>query len=227
MNNSTLLAQIAAKKSDKESIADQVVLNPGSLPELFEGLNSDRPEIKYGCSKVLRLVSERHPALLYPQFDLFLNLLDCENNFLKWDAGRIIANLAAVDSRNRLDRMINRYLQPIRGPVMITAANLIANAAHIALEKPNWADKIARRILQVEKAEYQTAECRNVAIGHAIRSLDQFVQLVRGRAAVLAFVRRQRANRRPAVRKAAAAFLSRHDITPRVGGKPVSRRPER
>ncbi len=223
MNYTNLLTHIGTKKSDKEAIANQVVRDPSLLPGLLEGLNSDRPDIKYGSSKVLRLVSERQPALLYPHFDFFLGLLECDNSFLKWDAGRIIANLAAVDSRKRIERILNRYLQPIRGPVMITAANLIGNAANIALEKPKLADKIARRILQVEKAEYQTAECRNVAIGHAIKSLDQFVQLVRAKAAVLAFVRRQLANRRTAVRKEAAAFLSRHDMAPRAASAALVR----
>ena len=210
MNESTLLTQIARKKSDKDAIADKVVRQPELLAEVFEGLKSDTPEIKYGCSKVLRLVSERKPAVLYPSLDLFVGLLDCDNSFLKWDAARIVGNLAAVDSRKRIERMLDRYLQPIRGDVMITAANVIGSAAKIALAKPGLADKIARQILKVEKAEYQTAECRNVAIGHAITSLDRFFDLISQKQAVVRFVRRQLTNRRNAVRKKATEFLKRH-----------------
>ena len=93
---------------------------------------------------------------------------------------------------------------------MITAANVIGSAAKIALAKPELVDKIARQILKVEKAEYQTAECRNVAIGHAIKSLDQFFDHVSQQQAVVKFVRRQLTNRRNAVRKKAAEFLKRH-----------------
>jgi O-6-methylguanine DNA methyltransferase len=210
MKDTTLLTQIARKTSSGEAMADRVSQQPELLPEILKGLDSAEPAVKYGCSKVVRLVSERNPEVVYPMLDLFVGLLDCDNNFLKWGAILVIGNLAAVDSGKRIDRILDRYLQPIRGDVMITAANVIGSAAKIALARPELADKIARQILKVEKAEYQTAECRNVAMGHAIKSLDQFFDDVRRQQPVLKFVRRQLRNRRPAVRKKAADFLKRH-----------------
>ena len=62
---------------------------------------------------------------------------------------------------------------------------------------------------KVSRARYQTAECRNVAIGQAIDSLGKFIHHLRDREPVLRFVRRQRLNSRPAVRKKAAEFLQR------------------
>jgi hypothetical protein len=212
MNESTLLTKIARKKSDKDAITARIVRQPELISVLLEGLKSDKPEIKYGCSKVLRLVSEQKPAVLYPNLDLIIGLLDSDNTFLKWDAARIVGNLAAVDSRKRIERILDHYLQPIRGDVMITAANVIGSAAKIALAKPELADKIARQILKVEKAEYQTAECRNVAIGHAITSLGQFFDHVSRKQAVMKFVRRQLTNRRHAVREKAAEFITRRGV---------------
>jgi len=158
---------------------------------------------------VLRLVSQKCPAILYPHFGFFAGQLDVDNNFLKWDAARIIANLAAVDSKEKLKPILNRYLRPIGGPVMITAATVIAGAATIALARPELAGRLARAVLKVERAKYQTAECLNVAIGHAIESLNRFFDLlgVKEKGVLVGFVRRQLANRRNAVRKKAAAFL--------------------
>jgi hypothetical protein len=212
MKTTTLLTQIAAKQSDKDAIADRVVRQPELLPEVFSGLESDRPEIKYGCLKVLRLASEQSPASLYPHVARFLRLLDADNTFLKWGAILIIGNLAAVDSRRRLDRVLDKFLRPIRGPVMITAANVIGSAAKIALAKPALAETIARQILKVARAEYETNECRNVAIGHAVNSLDQFYHLIRAKRAVEQFVRRQLANSRSGTRHKAEAFLKRHAV---------------
>ncbi len=231
MKPTSLTAQIARKGSRKETIAARVVRQPELLSELFQGLTSDRPQIKFGCSKVLRLVSEQAPTVLYPDFDFFAGLLDCDNNFLKWDAARVVANLAPVDSGRRIERILARYLRPIPGPTLITAANLVQNAAKIARAKPRLARRIAQVLLQVERGEYPTLECRNVVIGHAIESFDKFYDLLdrRASAPVLEFVQRQLANRRNAVRKKAAQFLKRHGAPSRAetAARPNRRRPVR
>ena len=213
-SSKAVLAASRAKWRSHRRLAERVAAEPGLLAEILAGLEAEEPRIKYGCSKVLRLASQKHPAILYPRFDFFAGLLDADNNFLKWDAARIVASLAAVDSEGKLEPLLDRYLRPIRGPVMITAANLIANAATIALARPDWAGRIARAVLKVERAEYQTAECRNVAIGHAIESFDRFFHLlnVKEQKTVVKFVRRQLDNRRNAVRKKAATFIKRHEI---------------
>jgi hypothetical protein len=217
------LAAIARKGASPDRVAERVAGEPGLLPEILAGLGADEPRVKYGCSKVLRLVSQKHPAVLYPRFDFFAGLLDADNNFLKWDAARVVANLASADAEGKLEPLLNRYLGPIGGPVMITAANLIVNAATIALARPELAGRLARAVLKVERAEYQTAECRNVAIGHAIESFGRFFHLLEAqeKAAVVKFVRRQLANRRNAVRKKAAAFLKRHATSPAGKSQPL------
>jgi hypothetical protein len=93
---------------------------------------------------------------------------------------------------------------------MITAANTIRAAGKIARAKPRFADKIVRALLQVEAANYQTPECRNVALGHVLLSLDLFFEHIRDPQPVVAFVERQLRNRRNAVRRRAAAFLKKH-----------------
>jgi len=207
MGASRLLARIARKGSDCEKIAREVLGRPDCIPQLLEGLEAQEPRTKYGCSKVLRLVSETLPELLYREIDFFTRLLDSENSFLKWDAITIFGNLAPVDPDNRIEPLLGRFLEPIAGRVMITAANVIAGAANIALAIPRLADAIASAILRVERAKYATAECRNVAIGHAINSLDRFFDRIQDKDAVRDFVRRQLANRRNATRRKAAAFL--------------------
>ena len=75
------------------------------------------------------------------------------------------------------------------------------------MAQPYLADKIARRILEVERATYATPECRNVAIGHAIASLDRLFPIIADKRAVQRFVSRQRNNTRPPTRKKAERFL--------------------
>lgn len=224
MTKKALQTRIAGQSVNHEARAARVAKKAESLPELFAGLRAEKPEIKYGCLKRLRAISEKEPAALYPEFGRFADMLDSENTFLKWGAIIIIGNLAAVDSGDKIGRILDRYLAPISGPVMITAANTIGGAGKIARAKPRLADRIVRALLRVEAANYQTPECRNVALGHVVKSLDLFFEHIGDPDPVLAFVQRQLDNSRNAVKKKAAAFLKKHGSLRRRGLAKVANR---
>jgi hypothetical protein len=189
-------------------LARKAIQNPRLLPGIMEGLQAGQPRIKYGCAKTLRLIGEQRPEQLYPHWDFFVRLLDHENKILQWDAAFVLSHLARVDADDKFGTVFNKYFSPLSGPVMITAANVIQGGARIAQAKPHLADRIATEVLRVGKARYQTRECRNVAIGHAILALREMFPLLRRPAPVVQFVRRQMRNPRPATRKKAEHFLN-------------------
>ena len=203
-----------------QQLARKAIQKPGLLPGIMEGLEGDKPRIKYGCAKALRLISEQCPDCLYPHFDFFVRLLDHENKILQWDAAFVLSHLARVDTEDKFAAVFDKYFSPIPGPVMITAANVIQGAVRIAQAKPHLAERIANQVLKVAKARYQTPECRNVAIGHAILVLGDLLPLLRRPAPVVQFVRRQIRNPRPATRKKAEQFLNS-----RLGASARLRRP--
>jgi hypothetical protein len=216
MTDVELLALIGEKGADPDSIADRVIGQPTLIPKLIAGLGAHQARVKYGCEKVLRRISEKNPAMVYPFFDDFAKLLEEPNTFLKWGAIMTIANLAGVDPRGKIDELFSTYCAFIEGPVMITAANVIGSLPRIASARPELAERIAGEILRVETASYElhgcaSPECRNVAIGHAVAALEQIVPLLDKKKPVLDFVRRQLNNPRAAVRKKVAAFLRKAD----------------
>jgi len=214
MSMTAMQEEVARKSAELEALAQRVIRQPGLLLEVFVGLGAEPARIKYGCLKLLRILSETRPDLLYPEIDRLVQLLKSENQILKWGAIIMLGNLAAVDSERKIDALLDEYLQPISGQVMITAANVIHGAGKIAQAKPHLADRIARALLRVEAANYQTAECRNVALGHVVESLELFFGQVQQSAPVVGFVRRQLDNPRNAVKKKAARFLKRCVATP-------------
>jgi hypothetical protein len=204
---SALLAPIHRTALNPPQLARKAIRNPGLVRQILEGLNADKPRIKYGCAKALRLISEQRPERLYPHWDFFVRLLDHKNKILQWDAAFVLSCLAGVDAQDKFAPIFEKYFSPIPGPVMITAANVIQGAARIAQAKPHLADRIAAEVLKVARARYQTLECRNVAIGHAILSLGNMLPLLRDPAPAVRFVRKQTTNARPATRKKAELFL--------------------
>ncbi len=212
MTKAGLLQRIGRKDSDKVKIADELLSDPEAIPSVLEGLSASSARIRFGCSKILRLASEKKPEFLYPSIDFFVNMLDNENTFLRMDAARIIANLAMVDSQCKFERIFGKYFAPITGPALIPAANVIGSAARIVRAKPGLTGKIVEEILKVEKATYATEECRNIALGHAIQSLDTIFKQIEDTAPVVTLIRKQLGNTRPATRKKAEVFMKKHGI---------------
>ena len=175
----------------------------------WAGLDAPAARVKYGCLKDLRRLSEEEPQLVYPDFEKFVRLLDHPNSIFRWNAAHILANLARVDRSRKIGPLLGKFLQPVGGPQMIAAANVMQAAAVIAAAQPRLADTLAAGILTVGRAKYETEECRNVAIGHAIQALDRFFASIPRQRAVVSFVRRRLDNPRPATRSKAEKFLKK------------------
>ena len=186
-----------------------MVFVDSTMRELLKAFASDEARVRLAASKSLRDLSQRQPARVYPHFDVLAGLLTHENNVLKWNAILALANLASVDREGRIDRLLDEYLTPIAGPVMITAANIIKGATLIALVKPHLADRIAHQLMRVEKAKYATPECRDVAIGHTLEALRMMIVVVSDTRAVRKFAARHIDNPRRATALKARRLLAR------------------
>jgi hypothetical protein len=211
MNKQDLFNEFIPKDRNLQQVAVMVIKSPEVLKYLVSGLNEIDVRIKYGCNNTLLLLSEKKPEIIYPYFDVFKDYLKSENKFIKWSAILIIANLTRCDNKNKFDDIFNSYFSEITGPVMITAANIIKGAAVIAKAKPYLTEKIIKELLKLKNARYQTAECLNVAIGHAIISFDRFFTQIRNQKEVLDFVKSNINNSRKATRNKAEKFIKKWD----------------
>ncbi len=200
------------KSIDKALIANEVGSQPELLPLVIKGLAHNRANIKYGCAKVLLLLSETTPALLYPHIDFFIGMLDSDKTILQWNAILIIANLARVDSQYKIEQIFDRYFAPISGPVMITANNTIIGGGRIAATRPELADRIIDKILQVNTAQYQSDECRYIASGEAILAFERCYEYINDKERVIQFVQEQLDNPRKGTAQKAVAFLKKHKL---------------
>jgi hypothetical protein len=215
MTRPDIIERIAVKGADISALADQLIADDKQIPKLVEALPVEKSSKKYAYEKALRFVSERRPELVYSYFDIFCRMLDHENNFLKWGAIIIVANLTVVDVEKKFEAIFKKYYAPINGPTMVTAANIIGSSVLIARAKPALIDDIVFELLRVEKARFllkgdPSPECRNVAIGHAIDSLDLLYNRIGNKAKIDGFVKRQLDNTRKQVVRKAEQFLRRH-----------------
>jgi hypothetical protein len=175
----------------------------------LKDLSSKNPKVKYACAKRLTVLAELNPGRLYPRLDFFINMLDHENQILKWTAIDIVGHLTESDKIKKIDRILKRLFGFLNAGKLITAGHAAQALAGIAKAKPKYQRKITDELLKVERYKYDTAECRNIVIGIVIEAIARYYPDLKDRRAVAAFVKRQTKNRRNATRKKAERFLKR------------------
>lgn len=172
----------------------------------LSGFSSQETRVKYACAKQAIVISEESPAELYEDLDFFVDLLNSENNIFQWTAINVIGNLSQVDSEKRIDPLVPCLMRFLESGKLITINHAIRSLGVIATQKADFRDAILDALLRIEELDFETAECRNIAVGKVILALDLLKQHVRDDKRVLAFVEKQTENPRNATGKKAKAL---------------------
>jgi len=218
MVKSKLYKEIEKKNANKEQVAETVMEQPELIPELMEGVANEKLSLKFGCEKILRLISEQKPELLYPYFDEIAAFLDSENKIIKWGAIITIANLTVTDNKNKFEKIFKKYYASVSGPDMIMVANIFKSSEKISTAKPKLTEKIAKEILKFETASFERKgkldpECSHVAYGHAIDALSILYGSIKGKKAVARFVKKQVGSPRTSTAQKAEEFEKKFGIS--------------
>jgi len=209
MENADILSKLARKETRAEDIAEKVLKKPDLLPQLFLGISSTNSRVMFGSAKILKIISEKDPEMLYSRMDFFENLVDNENSIVKWNAIDIVANLTVADSLNKFDKFAKRFFGCLCEGSLITASHVVDNSGKIALAKPELQDEITEELLRVEAISLPTEECRNILIGKTIKAFDAYYDEIKDKEKVASFVKRQLKNSRAATRVKAEKFLKK------------------
>jgi len=168
---------------------------------------SKTARIKYAGTKKAIAISKDNPGELYPDFDFFVELLNNENQIIKWTAIQVIGNLSKVDEKKKIDKLLPRLIDFLNCGKMVTANNTILALSEIALNKPEYQKMIFKEFLKIEHYNYDTLECRNVALGKVISALGKFKDEIKDQKDILEFLERQTNNTRASVKKRAMKLL--------------------
>ena len=71
-----LTRELLTGSDNANELADTSIESPGLLSLVLEGLSSTNPRVKYKCAKILNVISQEKPEILYSYFDFFIKLLD-------------------------------------------------------------------------------------------------------------------------------------------------------
>jgi hypothetical protein len=214
MSNTDLLKKIENKKITKDALVKKIKNDFLILPEIISGVSSPKASIRYGCSNALTVLSDENPKELYPYMDFFINLLDSDYRILRWAAIVIIANLSKVDTKNKFDKIFDKYFSYLDDEYMVTVANIVGNSGKIALAKPHLTQKITDTLLTIENISttpHLSDECKRVITEHAIKSFDMFFPHIKQKEKVIVFVKKHLRSQRKTLRTESENFLKKWD----------------
>jgi len=201
-------ANLNNKNINLKAVAKKALKDDKLLAELLDNLWSKNETIRYNSHKVLCLISQEHPRILYPQWDYFAQFLESDNTYHKLSAIHILANLTKADTRGKFEKMFDRFYGLLDDKSFITAAYLAGASGKIARAKPKLQAKITNRLLSIDKTHHQQ-ERKDLVKASIIEAFEEYFDQTRNKKRIIEFVKKQLNCKSPKTRKTAKEFLKR------------------
>lgn len=121
--------------------------------ELIENLHSKNNKIACGAMQELEKESDRTNEV-YQYFDQFSDMLENSNSYVRNRGLILIADNAKWDEDNKIDEIIDIYLEHITDDKPITARQCIKGLPNIAKYKPDLKEIIKTALLSANVSNY-------------------------------------------------------------------------
>lgn len=202
-----MLSGLDNKGINPNIYAKKVFEKPDLIPQYLEGLFSKNETYRYNCFKVIHIVSEEKPDILYSHWDCFKNHLRSNNQYHKMSAAIIIANLTAVDTDRKFEKLFEEYYSILKSDKTVTPIYTIKSSAKIVDFKPHLENKITDVLLNIENIH--PGKQIELVKSAVIESFSEYFEKTENKDKIIDFVRRQLDSNSPKTRKTAKEFLGR------------------
>lgn len=204
----SLLSDLSKKSINVESMAKSALKDKKILSELLENILGKKEILRFNSFKVLLLISEEHPKVLYPRWDFFAQFLSSDNAYYKYIGIYIIANLTRVDTKDKFEKMFNKYYNLLDDPRIAPPSHVALNSGKITRAKPKLQNKITKRLLSIDETHHEP-ERKDLIKGYVIEGFSEYFGEAKKRKEIIEFVKKQLNSTSPKTRKVAKEFLKR------------------
>lgn len=203
------ISEYLNKKDIKiEELAKNAVDNHETLSEVLNGILSKNDTVRSNSFKVLLFISEENPKTLYPHWPQFEKMIKSHNNFHKYIAIYIIANLTVIDREDKFENISDDYFDIIERDKAMAASHAALNSGKIAISKPELHDEITDKLLNIDKNH--KGKQKELVKSYAIEALDNYFEESDDKERILKFVKAQLESKSPRTRENAEKFLKKH-----------------
>jgi len=140
---------LSDKNVDTEAVAKMALADDKVLRELLANLVVEKETIRFNSFNTLMLIAGEKPDVLYPNWDVFVDLLSSRNSYHQYIAIFLISELVKIDIENKFEPIFDQYYGILESGDTIAAANLVKNSGKIALAKPALEPQITGKLLNI------------------------------------------------------------------------------
>jgi len=200
-----MLPDLSKRSVNIKTLTNRALTDGKVINELLEGILSKKDIIRYNSFRVLHLLSEEYPELLYPKWDFFAVMINSDNAYHKLIAVRLIANLTWVDTKNKFEKMFNKYYDLLNDSVII-AGHVTALSGKIAKAKPKLRDQVTNKLLNIDKTSQKH---KDLIKAGAIESFSEYFGESENKKKIIEFVKKQSKCKSPKTKEKAKEFLKK------------------
>jgi len=177
----------------------------------IEGLQVNNDRIREQHYKTLFPLSLSNPELLYPYWDIFIEMLHKAEVSNKYYAIHLIAMLIKIDSENRFNEISNYWFNELlndESPVV--SLHIAEKSGVIALAKPELEKEITAYLLNIDK----TSKCRHIDLqkAYVLSAFDSYFESISDKRKVIEFILAQQKSPSTKTKKKAKDLVKKYDI---------------
>jgi hypothetical protein len=202
-----MISGLENKEIDSNIFAKKIIENPSLINQYLEGLLSKNENYRYNCFKVLNIISEEKPELLYPHWSFFEKHLRSDNQYHKMSAAILIANLTAVDIDGKFERLFDEYYSILKSEKTVTPIYTIKYSGKIVNFKPHLEKKITNILVNIDNIH--PGKQIELVKSAVIESFSDYFHKAENKAEIIDFVKKQLNSSSPKTKKTAKKFLER------------------
>ena len=203
-----MISDLQNKNIDPKKYAEKIIKKPDLIKQYLEGLLSKNETYRYNCFKIIYIISEEKPDILYPYWDFFENHLRSKNSYHKMSAVLIIANLTSVDKEKKFERIFDEFYGYLKSEKTFTSIYIVKSSGKIANSKPHLMEKITKILLDIEKIH--PGKQIELIKSSVIESFSDYFKNIENKKDIIDFVKKQTNSTSPKTRKLAKDFLNKY-----------------
>ena len=200
------MLDLEKRTPEQKKTAENAVKDETLLSELLDGLHSKKCSVRYKNFKAVYLISEDHPETLYEKWGFFEDMLKSNNNTFRFYAIHVLANLVKVDEKGRFEKILGNFYGILNEDALVPACHVAYVSGKIVNAKPELADEITRRLLNIDEATYNHKE---LVQANALKAFSEYYDKISDQDKVLSLAKALQKNKSARAKKEANEFLKK------------------
>lgn len=198
---------IEDKMMDVEGLARDSTSDCELFNELLSGVKSKDNTIRSNSFQALLAISSDDPEFLYPHWNYFHEMLLSPNNYHKYIASYILANLTSADREDKFLDIFHDYFNILASDKVMTASHIAINSPTIVKNKPELESRIVDTLLNIENIHQ--GKQKELLKAYVIEALRKIYPDAENKEKIKEFVESQLGSSSPKTRDLASCFLDR------------------